>query len=401
MTEKKGVPASATVIAALGFGESGPDLIRAASALARESGAGLDCVTVDTGADASAEEGERMAEALRLARSLGARVASEPDVDVAAGLRRYAGGRDASTIVVGAGRRGFLGRGVADRLLSAPRSFSVVAISGPRSGIGKPKSSEKPPYGESAGQYTAAILVVAAMTGLNLALAGYAGYWAAAITYLAAISLAALALDRWPVLLAALLSAIAWDFFFIPPRFTMRISRTEDVLMLVLYFLVALCSGWMTGRLRVSERLLAARESRMSRLSSLAQALAGAKTIASILDTSIEAIKEAFSVEATVILRERGGGLKKEAESGWEPLDSNAREAARVSFEGMRSAGRFTDAYPASEWHFVPMEAPRGCLGVIGLRAAHDRVWDEGLESFLRTIALTVSIAVAREMVEG
>ena len=102
------------------------------------------------------------------------------------------------------------------------------------------------------------------MTGLNLALADYAGYWAAAITYLAAISLSALALDRWPVLLAALLSAVAWDFFFIPPRYTMYIGRTEDILMLVLYLLVALCSGWLTGRLRASERLLAARESRMS-----------------------------------------------------------------------------------------------------------------------------------------
>ena len=171
--------------------------------------------------------------------------------------------------------------------------------------------------------------------------------------------------------------------------------------MLGLYVLVALCSGWMTGMLRASERLLAARESRMSRLSSLAQALAGAKTIGTILRASVEAISETFTTETIVILREKGGGLKNEAESGWEPLDANARDAARVCFEEMKSSGKFTKLYPDSEWHFVPMDGPKGCLGVLGLRSAHDAVWNEDLESFLRTIALTVSIAVARELAEG
>jgi len=46
------------------------------------------------------------------------------------------------------------------------------------------------------------------------------------------------------------------------------------------------------------------------------------------------------------------------------------------------------------------MDSPRGRLGVIGVRAAHDRAWDEGLESLLRTMAATLSIAAARELAE-
>ena len=299
------------------------------------------------------------------------------------------------------GRKRIFGKSVVDRLRSNSRDFSVIAVGGPRSDGGAKGSRRLAGYfEESAGQFAAAVIVIAAVTGLNLALAAYAGYWAAAITYLAAISISALFLDRWPVFLAALLSAVAWDFLFIPPRYTMFISRTEDVLMLVLYFLVALCSGWMTGRLRASERLLAARENRLSRLSALASALAGAKTMGIILDKSIEAIKDAFSVEAIAILRDDQGSLRHQAESGWEPLDSNARDAARASFEGLKGAGRFTELHPESEWHFVPMEGPRGCLGVIGLRAAHNASWSEELESFLRTITLTVSSAVARELPE-
>jgi two-component system sensor histidine kinase KdpD len=402
--ELEAKPRVAPVIAALGLGESGMDLIRAASALARESGAELECLTIDTGRAASAEEGARMAEALRLARGLGAQIVNEPNIDAAAGIRKRAAERGASKVVVGQGRRRLLARGIADRLRAGEGDFAVVAVAAPRmGGRGRRMAPNRSTASleDSAGHYVGAILAIAAVTGINIVLAAYAGYWAAAITYLAAISLLALVLDRWPVLLAALLSAIAWDFFFIPPRFTMRISRTEDVLMLALYLVVALCSGWLTGRLRASERLLAVRESRMSRLSSLAHALAGARTMGAIVASSVESLREAFAAEAILMLRESGTSLRSEAETGWEPLDANARGAASLCFEAMKSTGRYTESWPASEWHFVPMEGPQGCLGVIGLRAAHDRVWDEALESFLRTMALTVSSAVARETPEA
>jgi two-component system sensor histidine kinase KdpD len=389
-------PKTGPVIAALGQSSTDEDVIQSASALARETGVPFHCVIIDNGIVSSAEEGERMARALRLARKLGARIASEPGIDTAAGLLDYASLHGASALIVGMGRSRFLGRRVADRLLSARRSFSVVTVS-PHSGVRNARASLS--FGP-AGHYVAAFLLVVAVTGLDLLLAGYAGYWAAAIPYLAAISLAALALDRWPVLFAALLSAVAWDFFFIPPRFTLFISRTEDILMLGLYILVALCSGWMTGMLRANERLLAARENRMSRLSALAHTLAGAKTIDAILGASVEAIGEAFAAETIVILREKNGGLKNQSESGWEPMDAGTRDAARVSFEEMKSSGRFTNSHPDSEWHFVPMDGPKGCLGVLGLRLAGGAAWNEDLESFLRTIALTVSIAAARELLE-
>jgi two-component system sensor histidine kinase KdpD len=396
-------PGVGPVIAALGQSISDENVILAASALARESNAPFDCIIIDTGIVPSAEEGERMAGALRLARKLGARIASEPGIDTAAGLLSYARWRGASALVVGMGKSKVLGRRVADRLLAARRSFSVVTVSLPHSNATKttrPVGFASGSVLGSVGHYLAAFLIVAAVTALNFILAGYAGYWAASIPYLAAISLSALVLDRWPVLFAALLSALAWDYFFIPPRFTMWISRTEDIFMLGLYFLVALCSGWLTGRLRASERLLAAREARMSRLSALASSLAGARTIAAIVDTSVETIKDTFGVEAIVILRGSDGGLKLEAENGGDPLDSKARDAAQASFAQMRSAGRYTSLYPDSEWHFVPMDGPGDCLGVVGIRAARDASWNEDLESFLRTITLTVSIAAAREMPE-
>ena len=392
------------VLAALGGGPEGSAVVAAAANLARGLGSAWECLTVDSGGYASAEEAERLGKSQRAAAGLGARVSSRANADAAEGILAYARERGASAIVLGKGRRKPFGRGVLERVLDSAGDLPVLAVGarGEHKALAprriRPDSADRPAVGYAVAQYIAACLVVAALTGINVALTGYAGYWAAAIPYLAGISLKALVLDRMPVLFAAFLSAAAWDFFFIPPRFTFTISRTEDVLMLVLYFFVAICSGWLTGRLKLNERLLVVRERRMSRMSELASSLAGAKGLGAIVGASVSALKAAFDTEATIILREGAGELKKEAETGWEPLDEQARLAARLCLDMAKSAGRFTDDFEDSEWHFVPMESPHGCIGVIGLRPGSDRAWSQDLESYLRTMARTVSIALAREL---
>jgi len=36
-----------------------------------------------------------------------------------------------------------------------------------------------------------------------------------------------------PILLSATLSALIWDFFFIPPPYTLHVDKAEDMLMLI------------------------------------------------------------------------------------------------------------------------------------------------------------------------
>lgn len=59
--------------------------------------------------------------------------------------------------------------------------------------------------------------------------------------------------DILPVLTAALLSAIIWNFFFIPPIFTFHIDSTEDLLMFLLYFFIALVNAVLTLKIRKEE----------------------------------------------------------------------------------------------------------------------------------------------------
>jgi two-component system, OmpR family, sensor histidine kinase KdpD len=245
-------------------------------------------------------------------------------------------------------------------------------------------------------QYYAAFLVLALVTVANLFLASYAGYWSAAIVYLAAIGLSAIRLGSGPVIFEAFLTALAWDYLFIPPRFTFAISRTEDVLMLALYFVVSLGSGLATARLRASERRLKDYGERLEAIDSLAVELAGTGSAGSILALGLAAIRRAAGCDAIAILAD-GGTLRRGAEDGWEPLDGAAREAARRCFEGGAPAGRFSDEPGGSDWLFLPLVSPRGGLGVIGLRPASDAARDDPGLRRLEALAAVLALALSRD----
>ncbi len=83
------------------------------------------------------------------------------------------------------------------------------------------------------------------------------GYAAIALIYLLGVLLAGMVLSRGPVLVVAALSAVSWNFLFIPPLFTLHIAKFEDALMFATYFIVAITVGTLTNRLRAREHLAA------------------------------------------------------------------------------------------------------------------------------------------------
>lgn len=66
--------------------------------------------------------------------------------------------------------------------------------------------------------------------------------------------------DILPVLLAAVLSALIWDVFFIPPRFTLQVGSTEDSILLLMYFVIALLNGVLTYKIRQFEKIALQKE---------------------------------------------------------------------------------------------------------------------------------------------
>jgi two-component system sensor histidine kinase KdpD len=68
------------------------------------------------------------------------------------------------------------------------------------------------------------------------------------------VSLLAVIFDILPVLVSAAISALIWDYFFIPPRFALHVDNTEDAILLGMYFVIAMINGVLTYRIRLLEK---------------------------------------------------------------------------------------------------------------------------------------------------
>jgi two-component system, OmpR family, sensor histidine kinase KdpD len=102
-------------------------------------------------------------------------------------------------------------------------------------------------------QYGLVVAVMLVVSVLNIVLNPVVGVHATALIYLLAVVLLGLFVQRGPILLAASLSAVVWDYFFLPPVFAFRVSHFEDALLLVMYFLVAIILGQLTTRIRAQQ----------------------------------------------------------------------------------------------------------------------------------------------------
>jgi two-component system, OmpR family, sensor histidine kinase KdpD len=392
--------ASLRLLVAVSPSPNSENLIRWTRRLMYSLKADAFCLHIESGADMSEKDEERLQKNLDLARSLGIPVETAQNADVAAGIVSHARERDVSIIVVGkqglGGRRILGGPSLTERIIMGAGEIAVFAVQDRRLKEPLRRRFAKRVSASPGWQYLASILAVLAVTGLNFLIAGYVGYWAAAILYLAMISLLGLILERKPIFVAAALSAFAWDFLFIPPRFTLYIERSEDYLMLALYFVLALSSGWATAKLKANQRMLGIREKRISLLRDLASTLAGKSGIENILEEGRAFIASAFNAQVVFSLGDKSGSLSTQGKPEEIFFGDGEESAAMYCYGHDEPSGRGTATLPTIAWHFVPMDTPNGIIGVVGIK--RDRTWTDEQELFLQTITRTVSLAVEREL---
>src|SRR5689334_11349660 len=98
------------------------------------------------------------------------------------------------------------------------------------------------------------------------AVSDYIGYHITALLLLVTVSFVAMFFDIFPVLVTAALSALIWDVFFIPPRFSFAIANPEDALLLAMYFVIASVNGALTYQIRQVEKIASKKEEKENTL---------------------------------------------------------------------------------------------------------------------------------------
>lgn len=103
-------------------------------------------------------------------------------------------------------------------------------------------------------QYVLSVLLVCLVAVACYPFTAFTGYKVVAYLLLISVSLLAMLFDIFPVLVAATLSAFIWDFFFIPPYFTLQIGSAEDTFLLLMYFVIVLVNAALTYKIRAVEK---------------------------------------------------------------------------------------------------------------------------------------------------
>lgn len=113
-------------------------------------------------------------------------------------------------------------------------------------------------------QFAYSVLLVAVISVICYVFAAYLDYHVVAFILMVVVSLIAMFFDILPVVLSAVLTALTWDFFFIPPYFTVRVEKTEDRILLLTYLLIAIINAVLTYKIRQFEKIARQRREKAS-----------------------------------------------------------------------------------------------------------------------------------------
>jgi two-component system, OmpR family, sensor histidine kinase KdpD len=343
---------------------------------------------------------------LATARELGAEVVATTDDDLVRGLLRVARTQNATQIIVGkpAGT-GWLEWLRGDRLLrrlareSGDIDLHVVRAE---------KTSSAPAlrmwhrvFASNLQQYLFAAGAVAATGVLNLALMQFTGPRVPGFAFLLIVVLLALKVGRGPVLLAGALSALAWNYFFLPPRFTFVIANVEDGILFGLYFVVAIVLGQLVARIRLQEEAERRREERATALYEMSRDLAEAGSRDEVVWQLVAQINRSFNTPVAVVLPENNK-LFAHPDSSL-ALSEKELSVADWAFRQRKAAGRFTDNLPGAEALHLPLATERKVFGILAVGFPDKRLTlaqRDLLETFARQAALVLDRVELRTAAE-
>jgi two-component system sensor histidine kinase KdpD len=350
----------------------------------------------------SDEDHNRLNKNLNLARELGAEVISTSDEDVASGLIRTARQQNITQIVVGKPLRRYLsdyftGGNLVERLLKSCGDIEVHVVSQPAAGEKEAGIFTRISPTSKPKEYVISIASIFGITFFNLILVEVSGYWTIALIYLLSVSILALIIGPGPVLLAATISAMLWNFLFIPPLYTFRINKVEDALMFGTYFAIAIILGSLTSRLRSKEKALRVREQRITELYEFSKSLGNADGIDEVIGTAVKYTERYLESRVAVVLSGDSGSLDDPHPASSFSLTSKERGVAEWSFRNKRPAGLFTDTLPYSDARYMPLITPGSVVGVLCIRPVSDKSFTLEQEGFLQNITYQLSMRIERE----
>ena len=361
----------------VGPSTSSAKLIRWAKNLSYTMGADLVALHVENTQVLNESQQEQLAKNIDLARKFGAEVIITSGDDLVSTTLVVARRENISHIIIGkSGKQSFFSSlfsrdNFVNRLLKESGEIDIYVIEpGFEAKQYKRNLVSYPDFSSSYKHYIYAILAVLITVLLCLPISDKTGYQSISFILLFTVLVLSMFFRLGPIMLASALSALAWDFFFIPPQYTLKITEPEDLLAFCMFFAVALVTGTLTSKARKQERLTRKREEKTSALFHLTNQLARAENTKKIIEVAKEDISKYFNVESYFLLQDGNGKLtKKQLMPKPGDFGDSEYSIAQWVFKNLKRAGRFSDTFSLSEYTFYPLKGLNTKPGVVVIKS--------------------------------
>jgi two-component system sensor histidine kinase KdpD len=351
------------------------------------------------------EERERILKTLKLAQDLGAKTAILSGSDPAAAIVEYTHIHNYSKLVVGraqSNRRWPWSRSVATRLGTLAPDVDVIEIGRGERQQKQPRQDMVSEVGEDPRRtakrlrYVWALLACFATTLIATPLRAYFDLANIVMLFLLTVVLIAVKFGRRPAILAAFVSVVSFDFFFVPPRFSFSVTNVQYLLTLVVMLVVALITGQMTAGLRYQARVASSREERARALYEFARDMSSLLQTEQVVEAANKFIAATFDAKVAILIPDDQGRLELRDPGGL-ALTADLRAAAQWAYDKSQPAGAGTDTLPGSEFLYLPLRAPMRTRGVLAIKAVNRRLlMVPEQRRHLDTFAALVAIALER-----
>jgi two-component system sensor histidine kinase KdpD len=377
-------------------------LLRWSKNLSYTMGADLQAVYVETAARRTAKESEQLNKNITLARQLGIKFRFVTNNDMVKAIVDFAQKENITHIIIGKPRvRNVftllrLGNFV-NRLIRYSGNIDVYILGSDVQSTEKLKEKViLPSFSSDIRHYFTAASIIVIIALICFSIKEYIGYQVVSFALLFVVSTLAFFFGTGPILLSAALCAFIWDFFFIPPAYSLHVDKPEDMLMLIMFFIIALLSGVLTSRIKRQERKIRIREERTNALYEVTRELSTAMGIEEVINIAKKDVKKYFNLKIIILLKNDLNQLDYTSQNDEEiKLSGNDMSVAEWTFQHSTKAGKYTDTLPTGNFTFYPLKGNQMNLGVIAVQ--HEQVFTQGEEQFWETFTSQISGKFERE----
>jgi len=393
-------------LVAIGVSPSSQGLLKWAKNLAYSMGANVEALYVETTQRISAKDHEQLDLNIDLAKQLGFKVRIVTNDDLVNAIVNYAQKENITHIIVGKSRlnsvKSLLKLGnFVNRLIKYSGNIDVYILGSDTSVEDKFNAKTViPQFTSYRRQYLTVSLIVALTSILSYFVKDIVGYQTISVIFLFMVSLLALFYGTGPVLFAATLSALIWDYFFIPPQFTFLIQKPFDILLLVMFFIVALVNGTLTSRVRRQEKKIRIREERTHALYQLTKDLNSVSGFDDVIKIAYDYINRYFKLECSIVVKNDMNQLEViPLENSTIKLTESEMSIVNWVEKNSLKAGKFTNTLPSNEYTFYPLIGSSSALGVVVVKQIN--IFTYGEEQFWESSLSQITGKYERELLRN